>query len=161
MFQIHRIFCATPWEMEAERRRFYDLIGHFNETVAMKSGVLFVPLTLPNVADKRPLQYAMGQNIRDCRHYILLTAEDWGPPQRNFREEYREALRAIDDPASPMKSAAVLAKELADGEPRSESLPEAQATFSSLAEFDECVNGLLSGWLESLVSTERAEVAAG
>jgi hypothetical protein len=156
MFQMHRIFCATPWELEAERHRFYDLIGRFNETMAMPQGVLYVPVTMTNVMDKRPLQYAIDQNIRDCRHYILLLSEDWGPVERNFRKEYQFALQCLDDPSLPMQSVAVLAKQQPSGPPLAEGLPKPMATFSTLAEFDECVEALLSGWLESLAAGEKA-----
>lgn len=150
---MHRIFCATPWELEAERLRFYDLIGAFNEAAAMQKGVLYVPVTLTNVADKRPVQYAVDENIRDCRHYILVLSEDWGPAARNFRNDYQLALQCVADPSLPMHSVAVLAKKDPSGAPLAPGLPEPKVTFSTLAEFDECVNSLLADWLDSLVST--------
>jgi hypothetical protein len=150
MFQMHRIFCATPWELEAERLRFCDLIGQFNETVAMGKGVLFVPVTLPSIRDKRPLQYAIDQNIQDCRYYILLLFEDWGPVERRFRNDYHLALQCIDDPASPMQIVVVLAKKQPSGQPLADGLPRPRAIFATPAEFDECINALLAGWLESL-----------
>jgi hypothetical protein len=153
MFQMHRIFCATPWELEGERRRFYDLIGNFNEAAAMQTGILYVPVTLTNIRDKRPLQYVIDENICDCRHYLLLLTEDWGPVERNFRNDYHLALQCVADPALPMNGVAVLAKKQPSGVPLAEGLPEPQATFSTLAEFDACVNRLLAEWFESIVST--------
>jgi hypothetical protein len=151
MYQMHRVFCATPWEMEAERILFYDLIGKFNETEAMSKRVLFVPVTLPSLNDKRPLQYTVDDNIRHCRYYILLLSEDWGPAERNFSNDYRLALACAADPALPMQDVAVLFKRLPAGPPPAASLPEPAATFSSAAEFSECLNRLLSGWLESVI----------
>jgi hypothetical protein len=151
MFQMHRIFCATPWDLEAERRRSYDLIGNFNETAAMQAGILYVPVTLTNIRDKRPLQYVIDENIRDCRHYLLLLTEDWGPVERNFRNDYHLALQCVADPTLPMHSVAVLRKKQLSAVPVAEGLPEPQATFSTLVEFDGCVNRLLANWLESLV----------
>jgi hypothetical protein len=159
MFQLHRVFCATPWELEAERFHFYDVIGRFNETRAMPKGVLYVPVTLTAVMDKRPFQYAIDQNIRDCRHYVLLLSEDWGPAARNFRNDYQLALQCIDDPALPMQSVGVLAKKQPSGQLLAEGLPEPLATFSTPEEFDECVTALLSGWLESLLAREKAATA--
>jgi len=156
MFQMHRIFCATPWELEAERNRFHDLIGNFNETAAMHRGVLYVPVTLLNIRDKRPMQYAVDENIRDCRHYLLLLSEDWGPVERNFRNDYQLALQCIADPTLPMQSAAVLSKKQLSGVPIVEGLTEPRATFATLAEFDGCVNNLLEVWLESIASTGAA-----
>lgn len=160
MFQLHRIYCATPWELEAERYRFYDVVSRFNETTAMQKGVLYIPVTLTNVMDKRPLQYAVDQNIRDCRHYILLLSEDRGPVERNFRLEYQFALRCMDDPALPMQSVAVLAKRQPTGHAQAEGLPTPQAVFCTPGEFDECVTALLSGWLESPQVNERSTGAA-
>jgi hypothetical protein len=156
MFQMHRIFCATPWELEAERGRFHDLIGSFNETAAMPRAVLYVPVSLLNIRDKRPVQYAVDENIRDCSHYILLLTEDWGPVERNFRNDYRLALQCAADPAVPMRSFAVLRKQQLSGVPLAEGLPEPQTTFSTLAEFDDCVNKLLAAWLEPIASTSTA-----
>jgi hypothetical protein len=157
MFQTHRIFCATPWELEAERYRFYDVIGRFNETAAMQNGVLYVPVTMNNVMDKRPLQYTVDQNVRECRHYILLLTRDWGPPERNFESEYQLALEAVDDPALPMRSVAVFAK--TSGRPLAAGLPEPRATFSTPAEFDDCILGVLSGWLESLLAERQSSAS--
>jgi hypothetical protein len=156
MFQMHRIFCATPWELEAERNRFHDVIGNFNEMAAMRRGVLYVPVSLVNIRDKRPLQYAVDENIRDCRHYILLLSEDWGPVERNFRGDYHLALQCVADPALPMHSVAVLSKKQLSGVPVAGGLPEPDATFSTLLEFDGCVNNLLAAWLESIASTGAA-----
>jgi hypothetical protein len=156
MFQIHRIFCATPWELEAERGRFHDLIGNFNEMAAMPKGILYVPVTLINIRDKRPVQYAVDENIRDCRHYLLLLSEDWGPVERNFRNDYQLALECVADPSLPMHSIAVLSKKQLSGVPLAEGMPEPKATFSTLAEFDNCVNNLLADWFESLGSAAAA-----
>jgi hypothetical protein len=159
MFQMHRVFCATPWELEAERYLFYDVIGRFNENVAMQQGVLYLPVTLTSAMDKRPLQYAIDQNIRECRHYILVLSEDWGPAARNFRKDYQLALDCIEDPALPMQSVAVLAKTDPSAQPLAEGLPEPVATFSPPAEFDERITALLSGWLESLLAQKTAASA--
>jgi|GEM_PF-3249098 len=147
MFQLHRIFCATPWELEEERSRFHELIGAFNESSAMPRGVLYVPVTLANIREKRAIQYAVDQNIRDSRHYILVLTEDWGPKERNFSNDYQLALKSVADAALPMESVTVLAKEQAVPNLSASDLPEPRATFSTLAEFDECVNNLLSAWL--------------
>ena len=161
MYQTHRIFCATPWEMEKERRRFYDIIGSFNENKAMKHGVLYVPVTITNIADKRPVQYVIDENIMDSRHYILVLGEDgWGPAARNFRHDYRLATESVNDPASAMESVAVLGKipePGADLPDRPESLPQPEAMFETGEEFDRCVNRLLERWLE--LSVERKSAA--
>lgn len=158
MFQMHRIFCATPWELEAERYRFYDAVGQFNETQTMPHGVLYVPVTLPNVVDKRPLQYDIDQNIRECRHYILLLSEDWGPVERNFRNEYHFAVECLADPALPMQSVVVLAKKRPSAQPLAAGLPEPRAAFSTPAEFDQCLHNLMSEWLADLLGERKGDV---
>ena len=161
MFQMQRVFCATPWEMEAERTRFHDVVGRVNETLAMPGGRIYVPVTLVNIGDKRPMQYAVDENIRDCSYYILLLADDWGPVQRNFRSDYQLALECAADPALPMQRVAVLRKKLPIGAEASLAtpagdLPEPHADFSTIEEFDERVVSLLTGWLESLAPREAA-----
>lgn len=156
MYTLYRVFCATPWEMEIERDRFHRLVGDFNETAAMAKGVLFVPVTLVNIRDKRPLQYAVDQNIRDSVYYLLLMSEDWGPVERNFRNDYALALQCAADCALPMREAAVLAKRQPSAAPMAEDLPKPSATFSTLQEFDGCVNQLLSNYLESLAPKAAA-----
>ena len=42
MYHMHRIYCATPWELEEERGTFYAAVGEFNATHAMPRGVLYV-----------------------------------------------------------------------------------------------------------------------
>jgi hypothetical protein len=150
MLQMHRVFCATPWELEAERRRFYDLLGEFNEKEGMSKGILFVPVTVVNIRDKRPLQYAIDENIRDARFYLQLLCEDWGPVERNFRRDYNLALQTM-----PAGSVAVLAKEEPGVSPAAD-LPEPQARFSTMAEFDQCVRNVLAAWFGILAGNQCA-----
>lgn len=152
MYQLHRVFCATPWEMEAERFLFNDLIGSFNKSSAMSKGILFVPVSLPAMSDKRPLQYTVDDNIRQCRHYILLLAEDWGPAERNFRHDYRLALDCLADPGLPMHDVAVLMKKQPSESTLPDDFPVPRAVFSTPAEFSRCINDLLTAWLESIVA---------
>ena len=147
---MHRVFCATPWEMEAERGCFYDVIGQFNETQAIPSGVLYVPVSLVNIRDKRPLQYAVEENIRDSRHFIVLLSEDWGPIERNFEEDYLLARECAADPALPMNEIAVLRKIGRSKRPLADGMPEPDGAFSTMEEFRQCVDGLLSQWLANL-----------
>lgn len=150
MFEMHRVFCATPWEMEAERRLFYDVIGRVNETAGMPKGVLFVAVSLVNIADKRPWQYTIDDNIRESRHYILVLSDEWGPRERNLRHDYELAMQCLADPGLPMRDVAVLFKKEPGALPPAEGLPEPRAAFYTPDEFKECLEGLLRGWMESL-----------
>jgi len=152
MFQMHRIFCATPWELEAERMAFTDLIGECNEKVAMPRNLLYVPVSLANMVDKRPYQYTVDENIRAARHYILVLAEGWGPDARNFRNDYRVALSAMQDSALPMRSVTVLLRTDPDGpSPFAAELERAGIVaqpYSGDAEFREKIRELFAGLID-------------
>jgi hypothetical protein len=158
MYQMHRIFCANPRELEAERRAFYEIVGEFNKHEAMRRGILFVPVALKPGQDKRPYQFDVEENIRACRHFILLLSEGWGPVERNFESDYRLALQCVADKALPMRSVAVLGKRQFSGKPRpsgpdlAAGMPDPESTFSTTAEFGECLKALLASWLESLLA---------
>jgi hypothetical protein len=161
MYRMHRVFCATPWELEGERRAFYDLIGEFNEREAMKHGTLFVPVSLNDIRDKRPHQFGVDENILACRYFILLAYQDWGPPERNFQNDYLLALQCAADPALPMQSVAVLQKRQLSGQPLAPGMPEPDAAFTTRAEFAECLGGLISKWLQSSVAGMASAAEAG
>ena len=74
-YAMHRIFCATPGDLEEERLAFYKVMGDFNEAHAMPRGVLFVSISIvPYGGDKRVYQGAVSENIRSCRYYIQVLA---------------------------------------------------------------------------------------
>ncbi len=154
MYQMHRIFCATPWEMETERRAFYQITGQFNEREGMPRGILFVPVTLNPVRDKRPFQFEVDENIRACRHYLVLLSEDWGTVERNFENDYPLAQQCAADPALPMRTVTVLHKRQLSGKPLAAGMPDPESTFSTPAEFCECLSALLAAWLESAVAEQ-------
>jgi hypothetical protein len=144
MFQMHRIFCATPWELEAERSRFHEILGCFNEERAMAKGILLVPVSLMNIRDKRPVQYAVDDNIRECRHYVLLLQDDWGPVERNFENDYHLALECASDPSLPMRGISLVRKIPPSGRALAPGIPEPHAVFSTPSEFEQCVRAVLA-----------------
>lgn len=158
MYHMHRIYCATPWALEEERGTFYEAVSEFNAVHAMPRGVLYVPVSLGSVLDKRPYQYTVQDNIRACRHYIQVLdtlspdqppSTIWGPPERHFAGDLRLALACRDDPALPMSEVAVLVKEptrpLADLDGVS-----ALLEFRDTADFKRQLRGLLPHWLAAL-----------
>jgi hypothetical protein len=161
MYQMHRLFCATPWEMEGERRAFYEFTGKFNEREGMPRGILFVPVTLNPVQDKRPFQFDVDENIRACRHYVVLLSEDWGSAERNFENDYHLAQKCAADPALPMRSVAMLHKRQNSGMALAAGMPDPASAFSNPAEFRECLSVLFAAWLESLLNekSDRTESA--
>jgi hypothetical protein len=153
MWQMHRVFCATSFELEAERSAFHDLIGEFNESDAMPKGVLYVPVSLARMRDKRVFQHEVDENIRSSRHYLLAVTEDWGPPERNFRKDFKLAEACSADPALPMREIAVLRRK-PDGVPLDPTLPAANGEFDSLDEYRVAVRKLLSNWFGSLLENQ-------
>jgi hypothetical protein len=152
MYRLHRVFCATSWELEEERRAFYDLLGQFNQTAAMPAQVLYAPVSLTNIHDKRPYQYTVEENIRACRHYILAVSEDWGPRERNFERDYRLAVACSQDPNLPLLHTAILVRNQPDGSPSPFLATLAAAGFSAAPfsgpdDFQEAVRGFLTAWL--------------
>ena len=152
MLQLHRVFCATPWELEGERRRFTELIGEFNETRALPHQVLFVPVSLINIGDKRPVQYVIDENIEACRHYLLVLTDSWGPEQRNFRKDYLLALQCQADPKLPMAEVCVLHKRFPSEPALPEGFPTPDGEFSTMDQFVEQLTAFLERSLAALTA---------
>jgi hypothetical protein len=88
-YEMHRVFVATPLELEDERLAMHEIIAGFNQDVAMPRNVLFVTVSLPqNLVDKRVYQAAVLDNIRNARFYLQFLEDSWGPPTRNFERDF-------------------------------------------------------------------------
>lgn len=161
MYQMHRVFCATPWELERERQAFDDVLGEFNEAEAMRRGVLYVPVSLGHIRDKRPLQYTVDENIRASRHYILALRDDWGPPERNFEGDYQLALECSADPSLPMREIAFLLKKPLPGHSSPPGFPPASAEFLTIDEFKRQVRRLFAEWIEAAAHRSASSEGAG
>ena len=156
-YSMHRIFCATPGDLEIEREAFYKAMADFNERHAMPRGILFVSVSMvPGVLDLRPYQGVLAENIRSCRYYIQVLEDSWGPPFRNFEREYAVAMRCQSDPNLPMQDVAVLFKKPLlphQMEPSVLELKQKLAPgpdFETPAEYSERVTALLTTWLETV-----------
>jgi hypothetical protein len=147
-----RVFCATSWELEGERRSFHDVVGDVNENEAMKLGLLYAPVSLNRIRDKRSLQFTIDENIRAARHYILAIDEDWGPKEMNFGRDYRLAVKCAADPAMPMSQTRILVRRRPDGSPAPfgatlEAAGFSKIDFDGIDEFKQIVRGLLCEWI--------------
>lgn len=146
---MHRVFCATPLDMEEERSAFEEAIGEFNEQRAMAREVLFVPVSLiPNMTDKRAFQRVVRENIEACRYYIQVLGNDWGPPERNFEGDYALAVELAGKEGSTMKAAVVLCRRAGAG-------LAAGREFEGRGELKAIVEELLGEWLESVAGEGR------
>lgn len=161
MYKMLRVFCATAWELEGERRAFQDAIGEFNETEAMKHGFLYVPVSLINIRDKRPYQYVVEENIGACRAYILALADgSWGPPERNFERDLVLAAQQSANADFPMRDVALLYRE--------PSLPPhplptgvTASPFSNTEDFVRQFRALMSTWLAADRVAAESSAPAG
>jgi hypothetical protein len=110
-YAMHRVFCAAAGDLEPERRAFYDVMAELNEAEAMPRDILFVAVSIPmETFDKRPFQAAISENIRDCRYYIQVIEDSWGPPEKNFERDYALAAQCAADPEMRMEGLAVFFK---------------------------------------------------
>ena len=150
---MHRVFCATPAGLEAERQAFYDVMGEFNAAEAMPRGILMVAVSLPPTTDKRRYEQVMEENVRACRYYLQVLEADWGPPERNFERDFSLARECVDDPAMPMREAAVLFKKTQAGTAEPPMACGSQRfDFAGVEEFRGIVRALLGRWLETLAA---------
>ena len=108
---MHRIFCATPGDVEEEREAFYRVVGNFNEKRAMEENILFVCVAItPTMVDTRAYSPVIRENIQSCRYYVQLLEDTWGPPQKNFEREYAIARQCLGDSALPMREVVVFSR---------------------------------------------------
>jgi hypothetical protein len=165
-YSMHRIFCATPGDLEEERLAFYSVMSEFNEHVAMPRGILFVSISIvPGVADKRGFQSAINENIRTCRYYVQVLEDTWGWPEKNFERDHALAVRCAADPELPMQEVAVFFKKPLvphQVEPSItqlkqsleavalESAVETAVDFETLEQYRVALHALLAKWLETV-----------
>lgn len=167
-YQFHYIFCATPFGCEAELKAFQETMAEFNREEAMPKGILFASLVIvPALADKRPYQGSVTENIRMCRYYVQVLEDGWGPPQRDYERDWALARRCAADPELPMREAVVFFKApllphkvdpsiaelkqslLTDGSPHFQ--------FDTLPRFREELRATLTRWLGGVFEESTSE----
>src|SRR3569623_1248148 len=161
MYKMLRVFCATAGELEGERRAFQDAFGEFNETEAMKHGLLYVPVSLINIRDKRPYQYMVEENIGVCRAYILALADgSWGPPERNFERALMLAAQQSASADFPMRDVALLYRE-PSSPPKPLPAEVEFSPFSTTEDFVRQFRALMSTWLAADLAMAENPAPAG
>ena len=145
-YSMHRIFCATPGNLEDERQAFYSVVGCFNENEAMKHDILFVPVSIvPNMVDLNLFQNVIDENVRSCRYYIQVLGDTWGAFPRNFERYFELAKTCAAAADLPMREVAALIKPL----PARLTAEGARSLeFHDLESYRLHLRALLSGWLE-------------
>jgi hypothetical protein len=157
-YTFHRVFCATPGDLEEERQAFYTVMGEFNEAESMPHDILFVAVSIvPMMVHLTPYRKAIEENIDACRYYIQVLGDTWGPPERNFEPLYAAAKAALENPQLPMRETAVLLKSVPPGqrvEPGVEKFKSDLSNpieFSDIESFQRALRAVLSGWLKALL----------
>jgi hypothetical protein len=147
-YSMHRIFCATPGDLEDERLAFYEVIGQFNHQ-AMTHNILFVSVSIvPNMASLAAFQKVLDENVEACRYYVQVLGDAWADSRGNFQRYFEVARKCAADPQLPMKEVVVLSKSM-PGKLTAEGVRNLE--FSDLESYKEQLRGLLAEWLETLI----------
>jgi len=159
-YTMHRVFCATPGDLEAERKAFHDAIGEVNESQGISREVLLVPVSIvPNMANKTMFQPMVEANLRSCAYFVLVLHDTWGSPRHNFEAEYNLACQLKADASALMRGIALFFKS-ANGrqvEPKIQELRSLAAgqqdfsvcDFESIEEYKQQLRAQLAEWLRS------------
>jgi hypothetical protein len=164
-FTFYRIFCATPPELEDERRTFEAAVARFVEAVSMPDAVLFAPASLPppmHVALSKPL---IESNIQMCDFIVHVFGERWPDPLFAGWIDY--ALASVEDPSTATRSVTVLFRNYKDAAPELRRLREALASegkcrledFNTTDDLSMTVRSLLTAWYAPLRPALGAAVA--
>ena len=162
-YSFHRIFCGTPGDLEPERDAFYDVMAEFNESEAMKHGILFVAVSIvPHLVNIPAFQSAIDENIRDCQYYVQVLGDTWGPPSRNFEGCFALARKCADDPALPMLGVVLMCKDLHPDRPADAAVIQSRkevsqgnvlcVSFSDIPSFRLQLRALLAAWLPDVIA---------
>jgi hypothetical protein len=146
-FEMCRVFCATPGDLEDERQAFYQVMGEFNEREAMPRGVLFVSVSIPpHMTNKLAYRNVVDENVRACKFFVQVLHDTWGPPERSFAREYSMAAqcagRAVLFKAPngrPIEPEVLALKQQSAGE-----------EFGDLDDFKQRLRAQLSAWLATI-----------
>ena len=160
-YALHRVFCSTPGDLEPERQAFHDVIGEVNEAEGVPRNVLFVAVSIvPLMVNKLFFQPAVDANVRDCKFFVQVLQNTWGPPERNFESDYNLACRLKAEPDAPMEGVAVFFKaanglEVEPGILQLKSSAPSQLgcsvyEFGSLDEYKQQLRDQLTAWLRTV-----------
>lgn len=163
-YDMHRIFVATPLELEDERLTLHETISEFNQDVAMPCNRLIVTVSLPpHMVDKRAYQAAITDNIRAVRYYVQLLEDSWGPPTRNFERDHAIAQKYAAEGTHACKNVALMFKKPllphrvdADIVALKHSLGDSLIEFDSPVELKVLFRAMLATWFQALTSAAHA-----
>jgi hypothetical protein len=109
-FDMHRVYLSAPGDLDAEKQVCREAIGATNESEAMPAKILLVAVGLPQEGAIEQFRSAVADNVRQCRYYIQVFEDDWGP--RNLsRKMFYLAYDGRSDGSLPMSDVVVFLKD--------------------------------------------------
>lgn len=165
------VFVASPGGLEAERKKFFEVISRFNADEALEAGFTFVPQGHELAyAGAGRAQALINEQVRRADYCLVVFWDKWGmPPDEagpftsGTEEEFSVAIEALENPSLAMLDVVVLFKGVSD---RQMSDPGSQLqkvldfkkrleaerrvlyrTFDTLDEFTDELRRLLAKWL--------------
>ncbi len=107
---MHRVYLSSPGDLEPEKQLCRKVISEVNERLAMPAKVLMVSVGLPQEGAIDQFRSAVADNIRQCRYYIQVFQDDWGP--RNLgRKMFYLAADGRADESLPITDVVVFLKD--------------------------------------------------
>jgi hypothetical protein len=111
-YQIHRVFCSTPGDLEELRRDFDHQTGAVNEEVGMPQQILLAPVSCRPATGTGFFNAEIRDNIRQCSFFIQVLGDSWGPPAAKFERAFELAMACLGDPGLPMREVALFLEEV-------------------------------------------------
>jgi hypothetical protein len=109
-FDMHRVYLCTPGDLSREQDICREAMAEVNETDAMPSQILLVPVALMDHAHAMEFRAAVADNIRQCAYFVQVFEDDWGP-KAVCRKLFFLATECRDDATFPMQEVVVCLKD--------------------------------------------------
>src|SRR5271168_962501 len=97
-FDFYRVFCSTPGTLDEEQNAFLETVGAVNESFAIGSKRLFVPVVCLGAANTGAYNGAVRQNVRDADFFVQILGHSWGVESAEFEELFEYAIECRDRP---------------------------------------------------------------
>jgi hypothetical protein len=155
-FQIYRVLCSTPPELEPERVLAEATLTSFGATVTFPQQVLFAGASFRPGFDAVRHRAVGESNVRMCDFFLHIFSETW--PGDAFQGFIDLAQVALADPSLPMRRTAVLFKNFAAADEKVRSFRNSLAAggncdlreFQDPAELERLLREIFASWWESV-----------
>jgi tetratricopeptide (TPR) repeat protein len=121
--KAYRVFIASPGGLDAERRKFNEILSEYNRIDGYARGIIYIPVgweeTLGGVG--RPQSF-INDDVKKCDYFLLLLWDRWGsrpsadndssPFTSGTEEEFSVAKGNLHDMQKPMRDIIILFKSI-------------------------------------------------